>query len=187
MTIANKLVGKGYNRRTAMLKAWVIAKAERLSVRIAGTSFNRRQSVLKAMESKPAVLKLKHESTNAADRNAVSLWAFPEGAKGFAVACIKGFIKACAVVKRLVILSVSVTYAQHLRTCIAYVIFKIACESIALFGAVRFNSLYKSRIAFLPKVCKFSPTRRETLLIAAVILPCKLEHQVLYPIPQSRL
>ena len=46
MTIANKLVGKGYNRRTAMLKAWVIAKAERLSVRIAGTSFNRRQSVL---------------------------------------------------------------------------------------------------------------------------------------------
>lgn len=34
MTIANKLVGKGYNRRTAMLKAWVIAKAERLSVRI---------------------------------------------------------------------------------------------------------------------------------------------------------
>lgn len=81
MTIANKLVGKGYNRRTAMLKAWVIAKAERLSVRIAGTSFNRRQSVLKAMESKPAVLKLKHESTNAADRNAVSLWAFPEGAR----------------------------------------------------------------------------------------------------------
>lgn len=83
MTIANKLVGKGYNRRTAMLKAWVIAKAERLSVRIAGTSFNRRQSVLKAMESKPAVLKLKHESTNVADRNAVSLWAFPEGARGF--------------------------------------------------------------------------------------------------------
>ena len=83
MTIANKLVGKGYNRRTAMLKAWVIAKAERLSVRIAGTSFNRRQSVLKAMESKPAVLKLKHESTNAADHNAVSLWAFPEGARGF--------------------------------------------------------------------------------------------------------
>ena len=39
MTIANKLVGKGYSRRLAMVKAWIIAKAERLSVRVAGTSF----------------------------------------------------------------------------------------------------------------------------------------------------
>lgn len=38
MTIANKLVGRGYRRRLAMLKAWIIVKAERLSVRVAGSS-----------------------------------------------------------------------------------------------------------------------------------------------------
>ncbi|MGN0594830.1 MAG: HIRAN domain-containing protein [Hominimerdicola sp.] len=83
MTIANKLVGKGYSRCLAMVKAWIIAKAERLSVRVAGTSFNHRQSVLKAIDGKPAQIKLKHETDNLVDKNAVSVWVFAEGTRGY--------------------------------------------------------------------------------------------------------
>lgn len=83
MTIANKLVGKGYSRRLAMVKAWIIAKAERLSVRVAGTSFGERQNILKAIDGKPAQIKLKHEDDNLADRNAVSVWVFAEGTRGY--------------------------------------------------------------------------------------------------------
>lgn len=83
MMIANKLVGKGYSRSVAMLKAWIIAKAERLSVRITGTSFNSRQHTLKAIEGKPDTIKLVHESENPADKNAISVWAFAEGTRGY--------------------------------------------------------------------------------------------------------
>jgi hypothetical protein len=83
MTIANKLVGKGYSRSVAMVKAWIIAKAERLSVRVTGTTFNNRQSVLKAIDGKPAQIKLVHETDNLADRNAVSVWVFAEGTRGY--------------------------------------------------------------------------------------------------------
>lgn len=83
MTIANKLVGKGYNRSKAMLKAWALVKAERLSVRVAGVTFNRRQETLAALDGKPAVVKLVHESENAHDRNAVSVWVFAEGTRGY--------------------------------------------------------------------------------------------------------
>ena len=82
MTIANKLVGKGFSRKVAMLKAWILAKAERLSVRVAGVTFNNRQSVLKAICGKPAQVKLIHEN-NSSDINSVSVWAFAEGTRGF--------------------------------------------------------------------------------------------------------
>lgn len=83
MTIANRLVGKGYSRRVAMFKAWILAKAENLSTRIAGTSFGSRQNVLKAIEGKPAQIKLVHEADNTADCNAVSVWVFAEGTRGY--------------------------------------------------------------------------------------------------------
>ena len=83
MTIANKLVGKGYDRSKAMLKAWALVKAEKLSVRVAGVTFNGRQETLAALDGKPAVVKLVHETDNAFDRNAVSVWVFAEGTRGY--------------------------------------------------------------------------------------------------------
>lgn len=83
MTIANKLVGKGYSRRLAMVKAWIIAKAEKLSVRVVGTTFGSRQNILKAIDGRPAQVKLKHEADNPADRSAVSVWVFAEGTRGY--------------------------------------------------------------------------------------------------------
>lgn len=41
------------------------------------------KKLVKLVQQLNKLLKLKHESTNTADRNAVSLWAFPEGARGF--------------------------------------------------------------------------------------------------------
>ena len=46
MTIANKLVGKGYNRLMAMIKAWILAKAQGLNIRVSGVTFDDRQEVL---------------------------------------------------------------------------------------------------------------------------------------------
>lgn len=83
MTIANKLVGRGYRRRIAMLKAWIIVKAERLSVRVAGVTFNKRQNTLAALEGKPAVIKLVHEADNAFDNSAVSVWVKAQGTNGY--------------------------------------------------------------------------------------------------------
>lgn len=83
MTIANKLVGKGYSRSLAMVKAWIIAKAEKLSVRVAGTTFGNRQNILQAIEGKPAQIKLKREADNLADSNAISVWVFAEGTRGY--------------------------------------------------------------------------------------------------------
>lgn len=53
MTIANSLVKKGYSRSAATVKAWVIVKTERFSVRVAGVSFNQRQQVLAAISGRP--------------------------------------------------------------------------------------------------------------------------------------
>lgn len=83
MTIANKLVGKGYGRRLAMIKAWVIVKAEKLSVRVAGVTFGQRQQILAALDGRQAVIKLRRESDNLYDSNAVSVWVFAEGTTGY--------------------------------------------------------------------------------------------------------
>ena len=83
MTIANKLVGKGYSRRLAMLKAWIIVKAQRLSVRVAGVTFNNRQQLLAALSGRQAVVKLARESDNSNDINAVSVWVFADGTRGY--------------------------------------------------------------------------------------------------------
>ena len=83
MTIANKLVGKGYNRSKAMLKAWALVKAEKLSVRVAGVTFNQRQEILAALDGRKATVKLVHETENAFDKSAVSVWVFAEGTRGY--------------------------------------------------------------------------------------------------------
>ncbi|MGN0599221.1 MAG: HIRAN domain-containing protein [Oscillospiraceae bacterium] len=76
MTIANSLVKHGMNRRTAMLKAWIIAKASALRTKIKGTS--RRQSELEQLSSvNPADISvtLRREPHNSHDSNAIAVYA----------------------------------------------------------------------------------------------------------------
>jgi len=82
MTIANKLVSKGYSRSVAMVKAWVIAKAESLKTRVAGVTKLFRQEALQAIEKAiPANvgITLKHEQFNRYDSNAVAVYATIQG------------------------------------------------------------------------------------------------------------
>ena len=84
MQMANALVKKGYCRRLAMLKAWIIIKAEKLSVRVAGVTFKQRQQMLAALDGRQALfIKLRREDDNLFDCNAVSVWVFAEGTRGF--------------------------------------------------------------------------------------------------------
>ena len=43
LTLANKLVGQGWNRSMAMIKAWVIIKTGQLESKVAGISLPNRQ------------------------------------------------------------------------------------------------------------------------------------------------
>ncbi len=84
MTIANRLVKQGMSRRTAMLKAWVIAKASALRVKVKGTS--RRQSELEKLSAfKPSEIsvQLKREPHNSFDGNAIAVYAASNTRKVF--------------------------------------------------------------------------------------------------------
>lgn len=77
MTIANRLVSKGYSRPYAMMKAWILVKAECIPTRVAGVTYNQRQKVLQYLshcEAGQAHVSLKREQSNAYDRNAVAVW-----------------------------------------------------------------------------------------------------------------
>ena len=76
MTIANRLVKQGLTRSIAMVKAWVIVKANALRTKVKGTS--RRQSALEKLAGvNPADIsvKLKREPRNSHDSNAVAVYA----------------------------------------------------------------------------------------------------------------
>ncbi len=76
MTIANHLVKQGLTRSMAMLKAWVIVKANALRIKVKGTS--RRQNALEKLAGvNPADIsvKLKREPRNAHDSNAIAVYA----------------------------------------------------------------------------------------------------------------
>ena len=76
MIMANSLVKHGMSRRTAMLKAWIIAKASALRTKIKGTS--RRQSELEKLAGvNPAEISvtLRREPHNSHDSNAIAVYA----------------------------------------------------------------------------------------------------------------
>lgn len=76
MIMANNLVKHGMSRRTAMLKAWIIAKASALRVKIKGTS--RRQSELEqlaVLNPSEISVQLKRERHNSHDSNAIAVYA----------------------------------------------------------------------------------------------------------------
>ena len=76
MTIANRLVKQGLTRSMAMIKAWIIVKANALRTKVKGTS--RRQDALEKLAGiNPADIsvKLKREPRNVHDSNAVAVYA----------------------------------------------------------------------------------------------------------------
>ena len=76
MIMANSLVKHGMSRRTAMLKAWIIAKASALRTKVKGTS--RRQDELKKLAGvNPADISvtLRREPHNSHDSNAIAVYA----------------------------------------------------------------------------------------------------------------
>lgn len=84
MTIANRLVRNGMSRRAAMLKAWVIAKASALRVKVKGTS--RRQSELEqlsALNPSGISVQLKREPHNSHDSNAIAVYAVSSDRRTF--------------------------------------------------------------------------------------------------------
>lgn len=84
MIMANSLVKHGMSRRTAMLKAWIIAKASALRTKIKGTS--RRQSELEklsALNPSEIRVQLKREPHNSHDSNAIAVYAVSSGRHAF--------------------------------------------------------------------------------------------------------
>lgn len=82
MQIANRLVGKGYIRRNAMLTAWKIIRYKALRTKVNGTSFDNRQNVLQLLcKYNPAdiTVKLVRDRLNAFDNNAVAVTAAVKG------------------------------------------------------------------------------------------------------------
>ncbi len=86
MIMANSLVKHGMSRRTAMLKAWIIAKASALRTKIKGTS--RRQSELEqlsALNPSEIRVQLKRERHNSYDSNAIAVYAVSSNRRTFFV------------------------------------------------------------------------------------------------------
>lgn len=76
MTTANRLVKGGLTRSAAMVKAWALAKADGLRVKIAGTSF--RQKALEALAKlrpQDVTVQLRREPHNSYDSNAIGVYA----------------------------------------------------------------------------------------------------------------
>lgn len=86
MIMANSLVKHGMSRRTAMLKAWIIAKASALRTKVKGTS--RRQSELEklaALDPSEISVQLKRERRNSHDSNAIAVYAVSSNRRAFFV------------------------------------------------------------------------------------------------------
>lgn len=76
MTAANRLVKGGMRRSLAMVKAWALAKADGLRIKIKGTS--RRQNELEAVAKyrpEDVTVQLRREPHNSHDSNAVAVYA----------------------------------------------------------------------------------------------------------------
>ena len=82
MTIANRLVAQGWGRATAMIRAWALAKLPAIATKVAGVTFGNRQKALEHLSTyapQAISIRLEREADNAADRNAVAVWAAVEG------------------------------------------------------------------------------------------------------------
>lgn len=82
MQIANRLVGQGYIRASAMVTAWKLVRYRALKAKVNGTSFDNRQNVLQLLcKYNPAdiVLRLVRDPLNPFDSNAIAVTAAVKG------------------------------------------------------------------------------------------------------------
>lgn len=78
MTIANKLVKQGYNRASAMVKAWVLVKLPLVETKVAGVTFGKRQQAIEHLSrygAQDITITLKRESDNPTDQSAIAVIA----------------------------------------------------------------------------------------------------------------
>ena len=76
MTAANRLVKGGMRRSLAMIKAWALAKADGLRIRVRGTAL-RQEALQKLAKLRPedVTVQLRREPRNSHDKNAVAVYA----------------------------------------------------------------------------------------------------------------
>lgn len=76
MTAANRLVKGGMCRSLAMVKAWALAKADGLRIKVKGTSF-RQEALQQLIKLRPEdiTVQLRREPHNSHDKNAVAVYA----------------------------------------------------------------------------------------------------------------
>ena len=83
MTIANKLVAKGWGRAAAMIRAWAVVKLlPRLETKVAGVTYGNRQEAIKHLARyapQSITIRLEREQGNTYDHNAVAVYAAVEG------------------------------------------------------------------------------------------------------------
>ena len=82
MTIANRLVAQGWGRTTAMIRAWALVKLPKVETKVAGVTYGNRQKAIEHLSRyapQSITIRLERERDNAADRNAVAVWAAVEG------------------------------------------------------------------------------------------------------------
>ncbi|MBQ7784122.1 MAG: HIRAN domain-containing protein [Oscillospiraceae bacterium] len=93
MITANRLVKRGFSRSLAMVKAWILAKADKLRVKITGTS--RRQNSLntltKYMSADISAI-FRREPHNRYDSNAIAVYAAAPDRRMFFI----GYLSASA-------------------------------------------------------------------------------------------
>ena len=116
MTIANRLVKRGYLRSKAMQTAWRLLKSNQLSVKVAGVSLEARQAILKAIcRTSPdrITVQLQREACNPYDSNAVAVVVSVSG-QHYTVGYLP---KAVAAVAALLMDHGIQLHADHFRVC----------------------------------------------------------------------
>ncbi|MCM1335194.1 MAG: HIRAN domain-containing protein [Bacteroides sp.] len=98
MQIANRLVKQGVNRSAAMVRAWILVKLNRLTVKVVGVTFGIRQQLLHRpakYQPEDVTIRLRRERGNAADGNAVQVIAAVRGKGKAVVGYLNREIAAC--------------------------------------------------------------------------------------------
>ena len=85
-TIANRLVGQGWNRREAMIKAWEIVKAREIDSKVSGISLPNRQRAAERLTRyapESVRISLRRDKGNEYDNNAVAVMASVNGSNAY--------------------------------------------------------------------------------------------------------
>lgn len=98
MQIANRLVKQGVNRSAAMVRAWILVKMNRITVKTVGVTFGIRQQLLHRLakyQPQDVTVLLRRERENTADSNAVQVIAAVKGKGKAVIGYLNREIAAC--------------------------------------------------------------------------------------------